>query len=209
MTKRISPALAVPGRRGCSPLLRKRIVFFPMPETGLIPWAAVQILTHPILRYDFELNFEKIVNKTAEVESYKMTDASYVLIIRHRPAPLQGMKQNRTFLHAFPAILGLLAFPLSGCHDKAQTARMQEEVDITVEKVNKQTAELDKIKKTCDAISARKQQSTGMRKDELVAAAGKSSQALEKVVQYREALEKELSTMTAGVAEYRRTYLKP
>ena len=119
------------------------------------------------------------------------------------------MNQNHTIFHAFPAVLGLLAFPLAGCHDKAQTSRMQEEVDITLEKVNKQTAELDKIKKTCDAISARKQQSTGMRKEELVAAAGKSSQTLEKVVHYREALEKELAAVTDGVAKYRRTYLRP
>ncbi|RYD36596.1 MAG: hypothetical protein EOP86_05595 [Verrucomicrobiaceae bacterium] len=98
---------------------------------------------------------------------------------------------------------------MSSCHDKAQTARMQEEVDIDLEKVRKQTAELDKIKKTCDAISARKQQSTGMRKDELVAAAGKSTQTLEKVVQYREALEKELAAVTEEVAKYRRAHLKP
>ncbi|MDB6135581.1 MAG: hypothetical protein JWM59_3824 [Verrucomicrobiales bacterium] len=119
------------------------------------------------------------------------------------------MKQNHTFLHSFPAVLSLLAFPLSGCHDKAQTARMQEEVDITLEKVNKQTAELEKIKKTCDALSARKQQSAGIRKDELAAAAGKSAQTLEKVVQYREALEKELAAVTDGVAKYRSAHLKP
>ncbi len=168
---------------------------------------SVRILTYWRPRYGFEFFFEKSVNKTAGVESYKMTKTPYGLIIRRRPIP--RMKQNHTFLHAFPAVLGLLAFPLAGCHDKSRTARMQEELEKTQEKVSSRTTEYDRIKKLCDSIGTQKQQFTGARRAELTAAAGKSTQTLEKVVQYREALEKELTAMTDGVAKYRSAQLKP
>ncbi|MES2708642.1 MAG: hypothetical protein V4726_18755 [Verrucomicrobiota bacterium] len=117
------------------------------------------------------------------------------------------MKKKHPPFYSLPAALGLMLV-LTGCHDKSQTIQLQEEVEKTSELIRIQTIELDNVNKTCTGLG-QQLRDFGSKKDELATSAARSTETLGRFTQYREALEKEVASLTEAVAKYRREQLKP
>ena len=116
------------------------------------------------------------------------------------------MKPGHKFI-LIPAVLGAMTL-LTGCHDKAYTVELQDQVRSLEELVSADTLEIQRINNASQTLAQQARTLTAQRVA-AEASSNRSRTTREQVTRYREAVETAFNEFSTALAKYRREQLVP